>query len=113
MIRSATGVSVFHSLGGETVKQGSGLRNTERNTRETKSLKAFALLALGRNNNRNKCETETNYLVSVVCGSETKLLPPDEGYTYEERAAIFEYDGGLSRAEAERLAYDFVKKSAG
>lgn len=30
---------------------------------------------------------------------------------FEERAAIMEYDGGLSRQEAERLAYlDIAKK---
>lgn len=32
---------------------------------------------------------------------------------YEERAAILEYDGGLSRTEAERLANDFVKNFRG
>lgn len=113
MIRSSAAVSVFHSLGDETVKQGNVWRNTERNTHETKSLRTLALLALERNSSRNKRKTDSNHLVSVVCGSETKLLQPDDADFFEERAAIFEYDGGLSRAEAERLAYDFVKKSAG
>jgi hypothetical protein len=35
----------------------------------------------------------------------TKSLDdPETRYLYEERAAIMEYDGGLSRDEAERLA---------
>ena len=29
---------------------------------------------------------------------------------FEERAAIMEFDGGLSRQEAERLAFEFVYK---
>ena len=32
-------------------------------------------------------------------------------YDYEERAAIIEYDGGLPRKEAERLARLSVEKS--
>lgn len=113
MIRSAIAVSVFHSLGNETVKQGNVLRNAERNTHETKSLRTLALLTLERNSSRNKHEIDSNHLVLVMCGSETKLLQPDDADFFEERAAIFEYDGGLSRAEAEKLAYNFVKKSAG
>jgi hypothetical protein len=31
-------------------------------------------------------------------------LPMDWRYDFEERAAILEYDGGLSRAEADRQA---------
>ena len=35
----------------------------------------------------------------------TKSLDdPETRYLYEERAAIMEYDGGLERVEAERLA---------
>lgn len=30
---------------------------------------------------------------------------------FEERAAIMEFDGGLSRLEAERLAFEMVYKS--
>jgi hypothetical protein len=33
----------------------------------------------------------------------------DELITWEERAAIFEYDGGLSRCEAERRATKIVE----
>lgn len=32
-------------------------------------------------------------------------MTPDERVQFDERAAIVEYDGGLSRAEAERLAW--------
>jgi len=32
------------------------------------------------------------------------------GYTFEERAAIHEHDGGLSRDEAERLAWEYVER---
>jgi hypothetical protein len=34
----------------------------------------------------------------------------DDQEAYEERAAIIEYDGGLSRAEAERMAYHNLPK---
>jgi hypothetical protein len=34
-----------------------------------------------------------------------RLLPEDERYEAEERAAILEYDGGFTRNEAERLAF--------
>ena len=33
-----------------------------------------------------------------------------DNYEYEERAAIMEYDGGLPRDEAERLARDEIRK---
>lgn len=35
------------------------------------------------------------------CGSQ---LTEEQQYLFEERAAIMEYDGGLSREKAERLA---------
>jgi hypothetical protein len=35
-------------------------------------------------------------------------LTTEEREAYEERAAIMEYDGGLPRAEAERLAMEEV-----
>lgn len=33
-------------------------------------------------------------------------MPPDLRERWEERAALMEYDGGLSRQEAERLAWN-------
>ena len=50
---------------------------------------------------------------------ETPATPvtPNNGYDdeywqelYEERAGIIEYDGGLSRAEAERCSHEFVQQ---
>lgn len=38
-------------------------------------------------------------------------LTHEERYRYEERAAIMEYDGGLPRAEAERLALEEVMRA--
>jgi hypothetical protein len=36
------------------------------------------------------------------------LLPKDWRFEWEERAAIMEYDGGLSREDAERAAWDDI-----
>lgn len=38
------------------------------------------------------------------------LLTPDQREHFEERAGIAEFDGGLSRQEAEMLAYREAKK---
>jgi len=49
-------------------------------------------------------------LVRALLGRKAELMPllaadiSEERERFEERAAIAEYDGGLSRAEAERLA---------
>jgi hypothetical protein len=40
-----------------------------------------------------------------VADPQASHLTPDETALFEERAAIREYDGGLSRAAAERLAW--------
>ena len=40
----------------------------------------------------------------VMMDDETDDAEADLAELYEERAAIMEYDGGLSREEAERLA---------
>ena len=39
--------------------------------------------------------------ISIESGNK---IPPDWSYDFEERAAIIEYEGGLSRDEAEVLA---------
>jgi len=39
-------------------------------------------------------------------------MTEDQKEAYEERAAIMEYDGGLSREEAERLAYEEVMNAS-
>jgi hypothetical protein len=45
-------------------------------------------------------------VVAILAGP--AALPPDQRERYEERAAIMEFDAGLSRAEAERLALEEV-----
>ncbi len=72
---------------------------------ETKTLRSLALEVLERNKAINKCETRTLNFVShdFNCSDakETNLLLLEQ---YEERAAIMEYDGGLSREYAEKQA---------
>ena len=43
-----------------------------------------------------------------VSASDVAKLSPEQREHYEERAAIMEYDGGLTRAEAERRAMEAV-----
>jgi hypothetical protein len=50
---------------------------------------------------------------SIIAAIECPLEASDMRDLYEERAAIFQYGGGLSRTEAERLANDFVKNFRG
>lgn len=50
---------------------------------------------------------------TVITAMECALEANDMRDLYEERAAIFEYDGELSRTEAERLANDFAKNLKG
>ena len=38
--------------------------------------------------------------------------PPDLKELFEERAGIMEYEGGMSRAEAEAAAFDAINKEA-
>lgn len=40
-------------------------------------------------------------------------LSKDQLEEFEERAAILEYNGGLSRKEAEKLALQFIRKGDG
>lgn len=97
-------VSAFHSLRDETVKQTVGFGNTARNAGETLSLKTLALLVLERNRQQNKGETRQETDVSAATAHETNLDVTDYAEWYEERAAIYEYDGGYSRSEAEAFA---------
>jgi hypothetical protein len=39
---------------------------------------------------------------------DTRRLKADEREDYEERAAILEFDGGFSRDEAERRAFEII-----
>lgn len=40
-------------------------------------------------------------------------LSPEERVDFEERAGVREYDGGFTRAEAERLAWEDLEKRRG
>ncbi len=40
----------------------------------------------------------------------SKLIPPEHEEEYEERAAIMQFDGGLSRDDAERLAIKLLRE---
>lgn len=103
-------VSLFHSLGDETVKQGTDNRNTIRNSPETSSLKVLANKALQRNKARNNHETNPLNGVSPPCLPETKqreeFILPSVIEGYEERVAIAEYDGGQCINHARRIAYN-------
>lgn len=105
-----TFVSCFTPLGSETVKQVFFHRNISQNKNETESLKALADKVLCRNKVGNKNETAALTPVSSNKKSETDnrdTALDDEDFIFqcEERAAIYEYEAGLSRGEAERLAY--------
>jgi len=57
---------------------------------------------LGNVEEREKINELKIQLVSQ--NTETDIMMSDSEFSFEERAAILEYDGGYSRAEAERLA---------
>jgi hypothetical protein len=40
----------------------------------------------------------------------SKLIPPEHEEEYEERAAIMQFDGGLLRDDAERLAIKLLRE---
>lgn len=110
-------VSLFHTLGDETVKQTPIHWNTPRNKDETSSLKVLATNALERlqrNSSRNKNETKDKNFVSQNIPRETKNNPPEKPSLiqltflpeeYEERIAIAQYDGQQSSLQAQRIAY--------
>ena len=47
----------------------------------------------------------------VAAVADREPLSPDQHEEFEERAAIMEYDGGLTREEAERAAWESVRPS--
>jgi hypothetical protein len=102
-------VSLFHSLGVETVKQEANNRNRRGNNDETTSLKLLANKIVQRNRTGNKYETFPQNGVSSHFLPETKPIeepiPPILHEDYEERVAIAEYDGGQSVKQAHRIAY--------
>ena len=92
----------------------SNQRNERWNTIGVVSLKALANKVLKRNRERNKRGTEAVKPVppmpqsASACGTSAAGVCEVEQsalcYELEERAAIMEYDGGLTREEAEGLA---------
>ncbi len=81
------------------------------------SLKALASKVLGRDTLGTNAGTPCNELsqsqISVGQTNGTVVyLTPEMFEAYEERAAIIEYDAGLSRQEAEAAALsDFMEKN--
>jgi hypothetical protein len=115
-------VSLFHPLGSETVKQNQSIRNIPGNNDETDSLKTLAVKVLERNKSRNKPETQTENFVSRSTVDETRFIAnTDDNLSkyielFEERAAIKEFDSGMSRSDAEHYAYlellhDFISEN--
>ncbi len=47
-------------------------------------------------------------LVAASCRAKSLDLTDDEREAFEERAAIVEFEGGLTRLEAERLAFAWI-----
>ena len=111
---SSISCSMFHPLGDETVKHEGGQWNIQRNAPETTPLKVLAYKVLEQNREWNTHETQATNPVSPSSQKSAVCETPAEGeyegeqeaflYDFEERAAIMEYDGGLSREEAERSA---------
>jgi hypothetical protein len=115
-------VSLFHPLGSETVKQNQSMRNIPRNNDETESLKTLAIKVFERNKSGNKPETKTENFVSRPTIDETRFIAnTDDNFSkyielFEERAAIKEFDSGMSRSDAEHYAYlellhDFISEN--
>ena len=87
---------------------------------ETTSLKALAEKVLQGNQWGNITETSSFHTgkpegakVSVTNTDDMatflSVLTEDERFLFEERAAIMEYDGGLTREEAERQARQILR----
>ena len=91
----------------ETVKQRHGILNIQRNIRATMPLKFLALLVLERNRQRNKHETGAFQSTLIASYGEAELLVHYAG-EYEERSAIYQYDGRHSRSVAEWRAMNDV-----
>ncbi len=109
----SSSVPPFHSLGNGTVEQTLNHRNSSRNVNGTSSLKTLANKVLERNKQGNNPGTAASKAVPHLdqnvplhgTNLETNCAQYDDlSYAFEERAAIMEYDGGLTRQEAERRA---------
>lgn len=93
----------MHGTAGHPAKTGT----TGGTLRETVSLKALARMVLQRDkvrdSKRDNCPTPPNQH-----GTTLAARTPDQIDDYEERAAIMEHDGGLSREYAEAAALECV-----
>ena len=64
------------------------------------------MTAADQQHRRGRLETQRHALVRTLRGAAAVAdLPADLRDAFEERAAIAEFDGGLDRAAAERLAW--------
>ena len=113
-------VPLFHSLESGTVEHEPNQRNERWNTSGTASLKALAHKVLERNKEWNKPGTEALKPVpplpqsASACGTSIQAVEQSAFcYELEERAAIMEYDGGLPREEAERMARVDIEENSG
>lgn len=91
--------------GNVTVKRECLIRNTSRNSHETSDLKALALQILERNRQRNNHETGMVRGVSTPASDDVLTYYAE---CYEERAAIYQYDGKYSQTESEWQAMNDV-----
>lgn len=108
-------VPPFHSLEGGTMEQTLHQRNSSWNVGGTSSLKALANKVLEQNKKGNKLGTAPSKSVPSLpqsfpaCGTSAEVdcrVELDNFlYEYNERAAIAEYDGQQTLAQAERIAY--------
>ena len=103
-LENAKLVSVFHPLESETVKHLRNNGNISRNTSNLINMKALANRVLERNKPGNKSETQNVYHVSQPRLDETNKSDEIDFYVqlFEERAAIKQFDAGLSKEQSEK-----------
>ena len=102
-------VPCFTAIEDGTVEQAGSIVNDRWNNAGTASLKALAKAVLESrstwNTARNKAGTIEQKSVPLNTGACNGLLDYDSRQErFGERAAIYEYDGGLPREEAEKAA---------
>lgn len=104
-------VSLFHSLGTETVKQNYNNRNITRNKGETRDLKSLALSVLSRKTNETNPETkmkQDDKIFETDLRTKNQIVSIDIEnlfYQFEERIAICQFDGKVKQEEAEKIAF--------
>lgn len=106
-------VSAFQPIGKETMKQSDSISDRPVNNPETLPLKTLALRVLQRNIPGNASETPISNVFAPNVATETGQTKAEFQEWWEERAAIFEYEGGYLRAEAEQLADESLRMEFG